>query len=308
MGRVPRINIKGALYYVTSRGDHEQDIFKSDPDYLAYFELLKKYKEQYGFKLFSFILLPNHLHLLIELTGDATISQIMHALNSNYTKYFNGKYDRKGHLFQERYKMVIAEKAPYLGSITSYIHEHPIRLGLAKTQWEYKYTSYKNYQGDKSAPIDINIEEGIKDISEEEYSALSKELGKNGIIGSAEFIESANAKLELEKSKALEAPNRILVRDSRNRKIMIVGGSILVALGLVSSFLYIRAAVVKQKLDEQVAQEKVRIRNLDERYRADRVSYEAVAKQLELERKRASEFEKNLKTTAQESAGPVAGR
>ena len=284
MGRGPRINIKGAVYYVTSRGDHEQDIFNSDADYNTYLELLKKYKGQFAFKLFAFILLPNHIHLLIELTGDSTISQIMHALNSNYTKYFNSRYDRKGHLFQERYKMVIAEKAPYLPSITAYIHQHPVRLGLAKDPGEYRYSSYLNYQGKDNVHIRVDREESIRAISEEQYGVLSKELSKGGIIGSQGFVETAKAKLEIEKAK-LEPFAQMIIRDSRNRKIMIMGGSILLAAGIISSYLYIKTAVAKQRLNQE-------IKNMDERYRADKVSYEAMTRRLELEKKRVGELEK----------------
>lgn len=288
MGRVPRINIKGALYYVTSRGDHEQDLFKSDADYSAYLELLKKYKEQYAFKLFAFVLLPNHIHLLIELTGDCTISQIMHALNSNYTKYFNGRYDRKGHLFQERYKMVIAEKAPYTSSITSYIHEHPVRLGIVKTAGEYKYSS-----ADIAGPS--------RSMSAEEYTALNKELNGNAILGSKEFIESAHARVEAEKERVAQTG----IYKYRNRKVLVIGGSLILAAGIISSYLYIKTILAKQALDKQLVQEKVRIQSMDERYRADKVSYEAMARRLELEKKRVSELEKNIKPTAQQETGPV---
>ncbi|MFZ2603854.1 MAG: transposase, partial [Candidatus Omnitrophota bacterium] len=64
---VPKIYIEGALYSVTSHGDNEDVIFKEKGDYEKYLELLKKYKEQYGFKLYAFCLMPNHLHLLFEL-------------------------------------------------------------------------------------------------------------------------------------------------------------------------------------------------------------------------------------------------
>ena len=128
MPRVPRINLEGALYYVTSRGDHNEAIFKEAGDYAAYLDLLKKGKEQYNFKLFAFCLLPNHIHLLIELAGDTTISQIMYGLNSNYTKYFNAKHHKEGHLFQERYEMALLEKEPNLLNMTAYIHLNPKAL------------------------------------------------------------------------------------------------------------------------------------------------------------------------------------
>ena len=63
-----------------------------------YLDLIKKYKDQYGFKIFSYILMPNQLSLLLELKEETTISVIMHDLTSSYTKYYNSRYNRKGHL------------------------------------------------------------------------------------------------------------------------------------------------------------------------------------------------------------------
>jgi len=83
MPRLPRVNIEGALYYITCRGIDNQSIFLSEEDYLAYLGLLAKYRKEYGFKLFSFVLLPNHLHLLIEIKKGITTSQVMNRVNSS---------------------------------------------------------------------------------------------------------------------------------------------------------------------------------------------------------------------------------
>ena len=103
MPRLPRVNVEGALYYITCRGIDNNSIFLADEDYRTYLKLLWKYKQEYGFKLFSFVLLANHLHLLLELRSGLTISEIMHRVNSLYTKYFNAKYSRTGHLLPVSY-------------------------------------------------------------------------------------------------------------------------------------------------------------------------------------------------------------
>ena len=153
MRKIPRIHIPGAIYYVTSRGDHNEEIFKASGDYQTYLTLLNKYKEKHGFKLFSFCLLPNHLHLLIELKEGLTLSDVMHDLSSNYTKYFNGKYSRKGHLFQERYKVVLAQKQIYLAPISEYIYQNPVKLGLCKNAEEYEYSGLAGERVSGLAPL-----------------------------------------------------------------------------------------------------------------------------------------------------------
>ena len=122
MPRLPRIQVKGAVYYVTARGSDGEPIFKDKDDYKMYLELVNKYKSQHKFKLFSYNMLPDHIELLIETGDDASISEIMHDLNSLYTKYFNGRYQKRGHLFESRFRSVLVEKAAYLLAMTRHIH------------------------------------------------------------------------------------------------------------------------------------------------------------------------------------------
>lgn len=194
---VPKIYIEGALYSVTSRGDNEEVIFKEKGDYEKYLELLKKYKEHYGFKLYAFCLMPNHLHLLFELKPNLTISDIMHDLNANYTKYFNAKYARKGHLFQERFKMNILEKEFYLTDIITYIHLNPISSGLVKDIADYPYSGYSYHITEKNDCPQGDCHLG------EKMQALGDNLKKNNILGSKEFIERVNAVSESYKEAAI---------------------------------------------------------------------------------------------------------
>jgi len=145
MPRPPRVHLEGALYYVVSRAVDGSPLFRDHEDYEAYVKLLEEYRAEFHFKLFSFVLLPDHLQLCIELTNRTTISDIMHALNSRYTKYYNKRYGHSGHLFQERFKSTIMEKAPSLLRITAYLHTSPVRSALADDLREYPWSSYPDY-------------------------------------------------------------------------------------------------------------------------------------------------------------------
>jgi REP element-mobilizing transposase RayT len=329
MTKIPRMHIEGALYYVTSRGDHNENIFKDDNDYKAYLELLKKYQAQYGFKIFSFVLMPNHLHLLIELKEGITISQVMHDLNSNYTKYFNGRYQRKGHLFQERYKMVLVEKEPYLLGITAYIHLNPKALNLASDIKDYPYSSYLSYlyytaQTKTEVKIDLNItaeiqevmkhlgaktyQDFIKEVSQGEMEALAGNLNKKSILGSEGFVERVKTEVENYKSIAVKVPN---IKSPVTQYILfILGGTLVVIyLGISIFSLYDKNVNLKGRLTKElnnkeqelairVMQEKNKItKDLDEKYQADMVSYEALTKRLELEKKKTKELEGKVKST-----------
>jgi putative transposase len=198
MPRPPRISLEDALYYITSRCIYNQDIFKEESDYNTYFELLKKYKEQYKFKLFAYALLPNHFHLLLELPDQEQeglkggISEIMHGLNSSYTKYFNGKYGRKGHLFRDRFKTALVEKDPYLLKLTAYIHLNPQKLNLAFSAQDYPYSSYSLYI-DKEMPLRELMQEEKKTVQrllgQKSYAQFIQEIIKEGDLGLHNFLQ-----------------------------------------------------------------------------------------------------------------------
>ncbi len=232
MPRLPRIYLENCLYYITSRGNQGESIFKEEEDYKMYLELLKKYKEQYGFKMFSFCLMPNQLNLLIELKEGSSISAIMHSVNSNYTKYFNSRYNRQGHLFQERFKSVIVEKGSYALNVISNMHLQPVITGLVGNPSEYVYTSHSLYLYNKEPQetaqnirkvLDLENEtqevlqaiaqyypekkdyaDFISAVSRQESEELSKKLQRAGVFGSQDFIERVNSQLKTKPDKPEE--------------------------------------------------------------------------------------------------------
>jgi len=326
MPRVPRINIENALYYITSRGDHNEDIFKEGSDYAMYLDLLKRGKEQYKFKLFAFCLMPNHAHLLIEPAGNTTISHIMHAVNPNYTKYFNAKHRRDGHLFQERYKMVLVEKETNLLNVTSYIHLNPKALKLVSDIIEYSYSSYPLYieedrGSEKTGQMDIKNEirealdylkgasykDFIDKMPAEEMDKLGKLLGKKAAIGSEEFMEKIKSKVESEKQKSEELAETKAREPLLVKRLVVLGGVMVVIAGLIALSLYARTVKIRKELKSQIekgnaeitvkvnAEKQKIVKDLGEKYRADMVSYQAMSKRLEAEKKKVGELEKSLK-------------
>lgn len=315
MGKIPKGYIEGALCYITTRGDHEEKIFIDNKDYLAYMGLLKRYKKQYGFKLFAFTLLPNHLHLLIELSKTATTSQITHDINSNYTKHFNTRHDRKGHLFQERSKMVILEKEAYLLPVMTYAHLNPIQLKLVKDLNEYKYSSHTLYiKGSQAAPgneitegLDMNEElrqvgqsyaEYFTKVNPDKMKSLGRDLSKEAIMGTEEFRSSI-----IRKTRDIKQSSTKNVRHY-NKKMVFASALVIVVLGAAIFYLYQNTVFLKNlfrgelakkdaEIDVKIAQEKTRIyKDLDEKYRADIVSYHAMGKRLEIEKQKQEQLEK----------------
>ena len=147
MPRKPRICFEGAFYHVTARGDNKERIFSNNWDRKKLFGLIRETKKRFDFILHCYVLMRNHFHLLIETGRTGTISEIMHYINSNYTRYFNKAHKRNGHLFQGRFHDSMIDRDAYLLEVSRYIHLNPVRAGIVKRPEDYKWSSYLYYIG-----------------------------------------------------------------------------------------------------------------------------------------------------------------
>jgi len=95
MARKPRIEFEGALYHVITRGNQRQRVFKDMEDHWRYLKILADYKIRYEYALYAYVLMSNHVHLLIE-TRETPLSKILQGINQSYTMYFNRKYGTVG--------------------------------------------------------------------------------------------------------------------------------------------------------------------------------------------------------------------
>ncbi|WP_053954973.1 transposase [Inediibacterium massiliense] len=145
MPRVARIKSIDSIYHVMIRSISEIDLFKENSDKIKYLSLIKKYENKYQFKIYAYCLLDNHGHLMIDVNG-ADISKIMHCINFCYAQYYNFKYKRHGHVFQDRFKSKIIDSEKYLIMLSAYIHNNPKDLPLFKGNVkEYPFSSLREY-------------------------------------------------------------------------------------------------------------------------------------------------------------------
>ncbi|MEW6697937.1 MAG: transposase [Bacillota bacterium] len=149
MPRKPRIWYPGAIYHVICRGNRRSDIFRDREDYNVYLGILGERKRECVFKLYTYCLMTNHVHLHIE-TQETDISQIMKKINMAYAIYFNDKYDLSGHLFQGRFHSEIIEKDGYNLEVNRYIHLNPVRANMVQDPADYHWSSYNIYLGKHS--------------------------------------------------------------------------------------------------------------------------------------------------------------
>ena len=141
MARKPRIEFPGAFYHVIMRRNNRQRTFADDADYQVFLERLGFYKERFQFILYAYVLMPNHVHLLIE-TDKVPLSRIMQALQTTYTQKFNRRHKKVGHLFQGRYKAILCQKESYLLELIRYIAQNPVRAKLVKRLIDWRWSSF----------------------------------------------------------------------------------------------------------------------------------------------------------------------
>lgn len=172
--------ITNSYYHIYNRGVEKRSIFMDRWDYLRFLETIDFYRrspqpmklsdyrrgivkfkkadsQSETVKIFSFCLMPNHFHILIQQLSDKGVTELLRKISDSYTRYFNTKYDRVGPLFQGSFKAKYIENDEYLLQVSKYIHRNPFPLKM----WEgrvYPYSSYWNYvSGEKHAFCDTSF-------------------------------------------------------------------------------------------------------------------------------------------------------
>jgi putative transposase len=168
MVREERKKSRSGVYHIMLRGINRQTIFEDDEDKLKFLETLKKYKAISQFQLYSYCLMDNHVHLLIR-EMEETIAEAIKRISSSYVYWYNFKYERIGHLFQERFKSERVESRSYFITVLRYIHQNPLKAGLAKSVWECKWTSTHEYVHQVDM-VDIDL--GLQLFSEDRQIAM----------------------------------------------------------------------------------------------------------------------------------------
>lgn len=173
MLRKPRIEYDGAFYHIIVRGNQRQMIFKDPSDFEKYLQIISSYKQRHHFRLYSYVLMSNHLHLLIE-TQVVPLSKTLQGINQSYTMFFNRKYHTVGHLFQGRYKAILCDRERYLLALLKYIHHNPVRAKLSETPSRYRWSSDRAYRSGRGGDGPVESETVLRLYSENRSRARQK--------------------------------------------------------------------------------------------------------------------------------------
>jgi len=132
MPRQARIDGTGAIHHIIVRGIERRNIFSDDEDCNFFLRRLALILEETKTACYAWALIPNHFHLLLR-TGSSPVATVMRRLLTGYAQYYNKRYKRHGHLFQNRYKSILCEEEAYLLELLRYIHLNPLRANIVKT-------------------------------------------------------------------------------------------------------------------------------------------------------------------------------
>lgn len=143
MARQPRFVLAGYPQHVIQRGNNRHVIFADEADYRFYLDTLKEACERFACHAHAYVLMTNHVHLLITPDSEAGIGKVMQSLGRRYVQYFNCRYRRTGTLWEGRYKAALLDTESYLLACYRYIELNPVRAGMVARPDVYRWSSHR---------------------------------------------------------------------------------------------------------------------------------------------------------------------
>ena len=223
-GRARRIERSALVYYTSSEGKSGQKIFIDNLDRVYFINLLRRQKIKKNLKFYGYVLLPNQYSCLME-TYRNNLSKSMHQINSDYANYFNRRHKHRDKLFKDRYYCFILEKKNYLVELSCYLHLLPKKDGVAKSLFQYKWSSLPGYINKEkregwidydsilnmfngeSHNASLNYQEYIRKCIKKQIASPFKNLKGSIILGSEDFKKEVLKKQDLNQIEAKRNKN-----------------------------------------------------------------------------------------------------
>jgi len=204
MARLPRIVIPGTPHHVTQRGNRREPTFFEDGDYQLYLDLLADAAKQARAEIWSYCLMPNHVHIIITPSDEDGLWRTFRAVHRHYTGYINARLRTTGHLWQGRYGSVAMDETHFVTALR-YVALNPVRARLVKRAADWKWSSTKaliDGKDDGVVKVAPALERvgGFRKFLDEQfdedftYAALRKAERIGRPVGSAKWLADMEAK------------------------------------------------------------------------------------------------------------------
>ena len=143
MSRLPRLYLPGCAQHIIQRGNNREACFYDEADYKAYLAFLKDAAVKYKVAIHAFVLMTNHVHLLVTPADEQGVRRLIQAQGRKYVQYFNHTYNHTGTLWEGRYKSTLVDSDSYLLTVHRYIEMNPVRAEMVSHASEYPWSSYR---------------------------------------------------------------------------------------------------------------------------------------------------------------------
>ena len=177
MPRRARIALPNVPLHLIQRGNNRQPCFFADEDYRNYLDWLAEYAGKTGCRIHAYVLMTNHVHLLVSSERGGASGEMMKALGQRYVQYVNRVYKRSGTLWEGRYRSCPTQAEAYLLACQRYIELNPVRAGMVEHPADYRWSSYRaNAQGEENALVQPHERYRALGTTDTERKAAYREL------------------------------------------------------------------------------------------------------------------------------------
>src|SRR5438270_3866114 len=153
MSRLPRLHVPGLPLLILQRGNNGIGIFVDDADFEQYRDMLRSAARELSLPIHAYVMMPNHVHLLVTPTEAGAAGGLMQRLGRRYVRYFNDRHARSGTLWEGRYRSTVVEPMRYVLACYRYIERNPVRAGLVAEAAHYKWSSCRHHLGLAPDPL-----------------------------------------------------------------------------------------------------------------------------------------------------------
>ncbi|WP_374338703.1 transposase [Methyloversatilis sp.] len=143
MPRRARLSLPGVPLHLVQRGNNRQACFFAPDDYRHYLDWLEDHSRRQGCRVHAYVLMTNHVHLLVSADDPGAPSRVMKALGQRYVQYINRTYRRSGGLWEGRFRSCLVQQDDYLFACLRYIEMNPVRAGMVEQPADYRWSSYR---------------------------------------------------------------------------------------------------------------------------------------------------------------------
>ena len=215
--RRPRLELPGIPQHITHRGVNRGATFIGDEDFAAYVQALERVSGEQGVAIHGYVLMTNHVHLLVSAEIAGAVSRMTQALGRRYVRAFNARHGRTGTLWEGRYKSCLVDTDRYLLACLRYIELNPLRAAMVAQPWDYRWSSVHGHLGLR-ADARLTPHAG--------YLALGRDAGEREKAYRRVLVEAladdvlADIRAHMQQERALGSPAfRAMVERALNRPV-----------------------------------------------------------------------------------------